>query len=44
MYNIKWDFKHEFNLEEYRKNEKTSQEIYINNIVYDKYFILCCLL
>ena len=42
MYNIKWDFEHEFNLEEYRKNENINQEIYINNIIYDKFFILCC--
>ena len=42
MYNIKWDFEHEFNLEEYSKNEITNKEIYIKNIVYDKYFILCC--
>ena len=43
IYNIKWDFKHEFNLEQYRKNEMSNQEIYINNnLVYDQFSILCC--
>ena len=44
IYNKKWDFEHEFNLEEYRKNqiekEKKEKENYINNIIYDNYSIL----
>ena len=44
IYNKKWDFEHEFNLEEYRKNQiekdKKEKENFINNIIYDKYSIL----
>ena len=39
IYNKKWDFEHEFNLEEYRKN-LIEKENNINNIIYDKYSIL----
>ena len=42
IYNKKWDFEHDFNLEEYRKIliEKEKQENISNNIIYDKYSIL----
>ena len=42
IYNKKWDFEHDFNLEEYRKIliEKEKQENILNNIIYDKYSIL----
>ena len=41
MYNIKWDFEHEFNLEEYRKMEISNEEFETNKIIYDDYSILC---
>ena len=40
IYNIKWDFEQNFNLEEYKKNK-----LYIvkDGIIYDDYSILCCI-
>ena len=42
IYNKKWDFEHDFNVEEYRKIliEKEKQENISNNIIYDQYSIL----
>ena len=42
IYNKKWDFEHEFNLEEYRKNQfkKIEKEENNNEIIFDKYSIL----
>ena len=41
MYNIKWDFENDFNLEEYRKNKINKNKNKIKSIIYDDYFILC---
>ena len=43
MYKIKWDFINDFNLEEYRKNGNSNEELVINKITYDDYSILCCI-
>ena len=42
IYNKKWDFKHDFNLEYYRKEqiEKEKMEYLLKKIIYDKYSIL----
>ena len=42
IYNKKWDFEHDFNLEEYRKTllEKEKTDYLLNKIMYDKYSIL----
>ena len=42
IYNKKWDFEHEFNLEEYRQNllEKQKKRDNIKDIIFDKYSIL----
>ena len=42
IYNKKWDFEHDFNLDEYLKIkiEKERKENMLNKIVYDKYSIL----
>ena len=42
IYNKKWDFEHEFNLEEYRqdKYEKEKKKNKYDNITFDKYSIL----
>ena len=41
MYNIKWDFENDFNLEEYRKNKINKNKNIIKPIIYDDYSILC---
>ena len=43
MYKIKWDFEHDFNLEEYLKNYNSNEELIINKRIYDDYSILCCI-
>ena len=43
IYNKKWDFEHEFNLEEYRQNQigkQNKEKFNENDIIYDKYSIL----
>ena len=42
IYNKKWDFEHNFNLEDYRKKliEKEKMEYLLDKIIYDKYSIL----
>ena len=42
IYDIKWDFENDFNLEEYRKAKLIKEGIDIPSITYDSYSILCC--
>ncbi len=41
IYNIKWDFEKEFNLNEYRKNDISNEILEVNKVIYDDYSILC---
>ena len=41
MYNIKWDFENDFNLNEYRKNGISNGILGIGKIIFDDYSILC---
>ena len=42
IYDIKWDFENDFNLEEYRKAKLIKEGTDIPSITYDSYSILCC--
>ena len=41
MYSIKWDFEHNFNLNEYRKNEISNEVLEVSKTIFDDYSILC---